>query len=144
MSSNRKRWIGLPFLGASEGKDHDQRESTRNGKKFLERNPRSTGAAVEREVTLSKTAADTFKDKDEEDIVQDYNSPIHMWVSGEPQLAIATLVSRSCFAGHCDIVSSDCWYLWTDGIDVQHMRNRHLLESSGEPRLEGVQWTTHP
>ena len=71
-----KRWLNLPFLGAS----NDAERKIATGKEGKPVN--GDGNGLDQEPTRESTLAD-FANKTEEDIVQDYNSPIHMWVSIE-------------------------------------------------------------
>jgi hypothetical protein len=84
--ARRKLWLALPFLGSSEAperrtsstaqakKPHMNVRRNRNG------NGSGNGAGLEYELTREATAEEVAA-MSEEDMVQDYNSPIHMWVS---------------------------------------------------------------
>ncbi len=70
-------WLSLPFLGSSE--EPEQRIAKEHTNK-----PRTNGDAHSSGIRYESTREATAKevaDMTEEDIVQDYNSPIHMWVS---------------------------------------------------------------
>lgn len=69
-----KRWLVLPFLGSSS--EPEKQKVTGQQKEPQNVDP------VDLESPPTTTAKD-FAQKTEEDIVQDYNSPIHMWVSFE-------------------------------------------------------------
>ena len=81
--ARKKPWISLPFLGSSENQPPKKiatgrtKNPLRNGK--VNGNGNVNGAGVEHDITLENTAK-AVADMTEEDIVQDYNSPIHMWV----------------------------------------------------------------
>ena len=70
-----KPWLALPFLGSSRTNEPERETSTSQAG-----NPRSNGPEIEYELSRQATVKD-FAEMREEDIVQDYNSPIHMWVS---------------------------------------------------------------
>jgi hypothetical protein len=77
----KKSWLSLPFLGSSE--EPEKRIAKEHTNK-----PRANGhghgngqdSGIEYELAREATAKEVAQ-KTEEDIVQDYNSPIHMWVS---------------------------------------------------------------
>ena len=83
--AKRKPWIALPFLGASEGPEKriatgltNKRRESGNG------NGNDNGNGIRGGPEYDLKREDTAKmiaQKTEEDIVQDYNAPIHMWVS---------------------------------------------------------------
>lgn len=90
-----KLWLALPFLGSSDGNHEKQaiRRHSLDKRHSLERrlqreNAHRTGNAtgttpghaLEYELTHQETHQEIAQ-KSEEDIVHDYNSPIHMWVS---------------------------------------------------------------
>ena len=82
--ARRKPWLALPFLGSSEEPER-RRSSTAQAKKQRmngkrRRNDNVSGAGLEYELTREATAKEVAA-MSEEDMVQDYNSPIHMWVS---------------------------------------------------------------
>ena len=110
---NAKRWLLLPFDGASS-----TGTATGNG----EQDP---------DVQVSRKAtAEDFSHKKEEDIVADYNAPIHMWVS----YGCATHSSRIFLklmvvvSGGCDALPAHSWHFWPDGINVQHLCHCNPLE----------------
>jgi hypothetical protein len=79
--AKRKPWIFLPFLGSSE--EPEKRIATGQTNKPRE-NGTDTGNGIRGgpEYDLKREyTAKTVAQKTEEDIVQDYNAPIHMWVS---------------------------------------------------------------
>ena len=75
MSSNKKSkpWIFLPFMGGSSNEPEKQIARSRRDRPRADDDPVVLG--LQREDTVKE-----FANKNEEDIVQDYNSPIHMWV----------------------------------------------------------------
>lgn len=106
MMSKRKPFILLPFLGSSEeperrkgfGHTHKPRE---NG------DANGSGTAVRggpefSDLTQQETAK-MVAQKTEEDIVQDYNAPIHMWVcrTKKCKLADAALMVYARWLLHC-------------------------------------------
>lgn len=70
------RWEFLPYLGGSKNVDEDRAKSRMRRRPKTGRTPSQVDAGLSR----SQTLAAQFAAKDEEDIVRDYNSPVHMWV----------------------------------------------------------------
>ena len=82
----RKPWIFLPFLGSSE--EPERRIATGQTNKPRENanpNGRGVGNGVRGGPEFidlkQQETAEMVAQKTEEDVVQDYNAPIHMWVS---------------------------------------------------------------
>ena len=74
----KKPWTFLPFLGASDAAAPPQRArsaTTQTGKPSNVNG--NTGDPVDSELSRQATALE-FSQKNEEDIVADYNAPIHM------------------------------------------------------------------
>lgn len=72
MAKDNKPWLSLPFAGAST-KTHPDTSAGQDGQQNGQ-NGKQNGAHWE---LHQKTAAEVSKMK-EEDVVADYNSPIHM------------------------------------------------------------------
>jgi hypothetical protein len=72
-----RRWQLFPFLG---GGDSPEREISKN-KSAQAQKQRNKDDPVDAGLERRQTRVEKFAEKTEEDIVQDYNSPIHMWVS---------------------------------------------------------------
>ena len=75
MSKVKHAWLSLPFLGSSKRPEQRRRPS----KSASSDQPINglNGASVERELARQTTAKDVAEEN-EEDVVADYNSPIHM------------------------------------------------------------------
>ncbi|KAK5162867.1 uncharacterized protein LTR77_011124 [Saxophila tyrrhenica] len=74
MASNKKPWVFLPFLGGSSKNPERDIARGQNGARA-----EKTKDVVDPALAMQATV-DDFANMDEEAIVQDYNSPIHMWV----------------------------------------------------------------
>ncbi len=87
-----RRWEFLPFIGGSDG-DHEGNvlkstvEAARERARGREKSKREKNdEPLDPGLTKQQSTAMYFRDMDEEYIVQDYNSPIHMWVSWNPRI----------------------------------------------------------
>ena len=82
MGVRDKPWLALPFLGSQSRPQGERRGSSTyatpaNGTSYKP-GPNGNAADFDHELTRQQTALD-FAKKDEEDIVKDFNSPIHMY-----------------------------------------------------------------
>ena len=73
--ANKKSWLLLPFTGASNKTKHGT-AATHDGQ---HENQRAGENGAHNDFNRQKTAAEISKMK-EEDVIADYNSPIHVWV----------------------------------------------------------------
>ena len=138
----KKLWLSLPFLGSSEepekriAKEHTNKPRA-NGRGHENGHPSGIDYELTREATAKEVAQKT-----EEDIVQDYNSPIHMWVSKEARSTYRAACSQPVIGSHYAL-STHSRHVWSDGFDVQHLRHCHLLADSRGSDFERVYWTPY-
>lgn len=122
------RWEVLPYLGGSKNVEGEKVRS-RHARPKASRTPSQVDAGLSR----SQTQVAHYAAKDEEDIVKDYNSPVHMWVwlttpaSGEH--SHIGLSSKVC-VGHYDIVPPRSRHIRPNGLHVQYLRHRNPVETN--------------
>ena len=99
-----KKFLFLPFLGG--GSSNRRRSSRHHSGNELPGQTEETQNAddhvLERELTKHESAAD-FATKTEEDIVQDYNAPIHWWIISTlfPLIAGKLISLDQRYPGYC-------------------------------------------
>lgn len=82
----KKPWLVLPFLGSEEEPEKRiAKEHTNKSRANGDQNGNGHNSGIEYELAREATAKEVAQ-KTEEDIVQDYNSPIHMWVSKKARI----------------------------------------------------------
>ena len=116
-------WAFLPFMGGGKGGNGEKeaiRQTKANAK--MSRRPSQVDAGLSRHQTL----AQQFAAKEEEDIVRDYNSPVHMWVSltSSPKPKLPHILTST---GRNNPLSPHSRHLRPHGLHVQHLRHRHPL-----------------